>query len=79
MPIEELKRIIESKNIDQIITYAKHIESEEINEALELYEKYYEKELHVAKTIQNILLKAKIARMKNKIPNTGNYSYELEL
>lgn len=78
MGIEELKEIIASNNIDKLISYSKCVKPEYVQEALRLYEKHYEKELDIAKTIQDILIQIKIKRIKNKIPNVGNYSYKLE-
>jgi len=78
MGVEELKEIIASNNIDRLISYSKCVRPEDVQEALELYEKHYKKELDIAKTIQDILIQIKIKRVKNKIPNVGNYSYKLE-
>lgn len=78
MTLEDIKEAMKVNGIDQVLTYVKYIDPEDVNEAAQLYEKYYEKEFSITKTIQDILAQIKIRRVKNKIPSLGNYSYELE-
>lgn len=78
MSLEEIKEAMKIHDIDQLLAYAKRIEPEELDEAVNLYEKYYEAELNVAQTIQNILAQVKSKRIKLKIPCEGSYTYKLE-
>lgn len=78
MSLEDVKEAMRLNSIDEILTHAKHIDPEDIKEAVQLFERYYEKEFTIARTIQDILAQIKIRRVRNKIPNFGNYSYELE-
>jgi hypothetical protein len=78
MSLEEIREAIKNVDIDQLLSFAKVIEQEEVDEALELYEKFYEKELNIALSIQDILTTVKSRTSKLKIPSTGNYTYKLE-
>lgn len=78
MSLEDVKEAMRLKNIDEILTCAKYIDPLDLEEAVQLYERYYEKEFVITKTIQDILAQIKIRRSKNKIPNFGNCSYVLD-
>lgn len=78
MTIEEIKEAAKNNKIDQLLSYAKYLENEEVDEALKIYEEYYNKEINIAKVAQDVVTKFKIRRMKHKIPNVGNYTYKLE-
>jgi uncharacterized protein HemX len=78
MALEEVREAMRQNSIDQVLAHTKHMDREDLDEAVQLYERYYEKEFNITKTIQDILAQIKIRRAKNKIPNLGNYSYELE-
>ncbi len=76
--IEEVKAAIKSRDIDKLLILAKHAKIDEIDTLIELYESFYTKEMIIAKTVQNVLARIKIKRIKNSIPNLGNYTYKLE-
>lgn len=78
MALEDVKEAMKTHQIDNLLAYAKNIEPEDLDEAVNLYEKYYETELNIATSIQDILAQVKARRSKLKIPNIGNYSYELQ-
>lgn len=78
MVLEEVREAMKVNSIDQVLTYSKHVDREDADRAVQLYEKYYEKEFNITKTIQDILAQIKIRRIRNKIPNLGSYSYRLE-
>ena len=78
MSIEEIKEAVKNNKIDHLLSLVKYVDGEDVDEALKIYEEYYNKEANIAKTIQDIVNKFKIRRMKHKIPNNGNYTYKLE-
>lgn len=78
MVVEEIKEAVKNNSIDQVLALAKYITADEVDELLEIYEKYYMKELNISKTVQNILARIRTRRFKNIIPNTGCYTYKLE-
>ncbi|OQS55364.1 hypothetical protein EHP00_730 [Ecytonucleospora hepatopenaei] len=53
--IKEIKAAIESKNIDKLLTYTKDIPEEEIENAINLYEKFYEEEMGRSMFIYNFI------------------------
>lgn len=77
MTIEDLKDAIKRNEIDTVITLAKNIEDDDLEVAIEEYEKYYNHEVAVSNEIQNIISMMRIRRVKNKIPSTGTYTYKL--
>lgn len=78
MPVEDVKEAIKNNRIDEVLVLAKYTTFEEVDEIVKLYEEYYNKELTISKTIQNILADVRIRRMKSVIPPTGCYTYRLE-
>lgn len=78
MTIEEIKEAAEKRDIDRILSLAKYITSKEVDEALNIYDSFYEKESKIAQTIQDILARTRIMKNKKKIPSEGSYSYKLE-
>jgi hypothetical protein len=78
MCIEEIKEAISAHDIEKLLSLTKRIEPEDVDEAVKLYEKFYEAELSIAKIIQDILAHVKSRRSKMKIPFLGNYTYKLE-
>lgn len=78
MCLEQIKEAMKEHNVDQLLAFAKRIEPEDLDEAIDLYEKYYECEVNVALTIQDILAKIRARRLKQKIPTEGSYTYTLE-
>lgn len=78
MGIRELQEAIRSNNIDMVIQLASQFGKEDIKQVLPEYQEYYLHELTIARGIQDILARTRIWRSKKKIPDTGNYTYELE-
>lgn len=78
MSIEEIKEATKNNNIDQLLSLTKYVDNDDVAEALKIYEEYYDKEVNIAKTVQDVVNKFKIRRMKHRIPNNGNYTYKLE-
>ena len=77
MAIEEIREAVCNNDIDRLISIARSVDRDELKEAIEAYEAFYNHETIVAREIQNILSLAKIRRVKNKIPSTGSYTYRL--
>lgn len=78
MAIEEARHAIRSNNIEHVLSVARNVPPEEAGEMLELYEAYYNKEMTIARIVQDILARIKARRVKEKIPNTGHYTCILE-
>lgn len=78
MTIEKVREAIEKRDIDTVLSLAKNIEIEDIDDAVRIYERFHEKETRIRQAIDDILARTKILKSKNKIPVEGSYSYRLE-
>ena len=76
--IDRVKEAAANNDIDTLITLASSIPREELDVAIEEYERFYNRELSVSRDIQNIVAQSRIRRLRNKIPMHGSYTYELE-
>ncbi len=76
--LDEIKKYVETRNVDKLISVVSEIPEDELLKSIELYEMFYNRELLIAKTLQDILAEFRIKRTKAKIPLEGNYTYILE-
>jgi transcription initiation factor TFIIIB Brf1 subunit/transcription initiation factor TFIIB len=76
--MDKIRKAVRTNKIDLILSEAKNIKREHLEEAVELYEKFYQKEFDVTRSIQNIMAKLRVNKFKYSIPNFGNYTYKID-
>lgn len=78
MTMDKIHEAVKSNDIDWLLELTKDVSPETSGAAIAEYERYYQHELAIARTLQDILAQTKLNRSKRKIPETGSYSYNLE-
>lgn len=78
MTMERICEAAKSNDIDSLLMLASDIPPESAGAAVAEYERYYNHELAIACTLQDILAKTKMSRTGRRLPTVGSYSYNLE-
>ena len=76
MKLEQIRDAIRQNKIDRLVVGAKRIDRATIPEAIESYERYYDREMLIANTINELILRSRLAT--KEIPQKGVYTYTLE-
>ncbi|ORD96583.1 hypothetical protein HERIO_1477 [Hepatospora eriocheir] len=76
--IEMIKEAIKNRQIDLLNEYSKYIEKSDLDTAIELYEKYLNKELDKKQVVYNAQIKIKSLKERNKVNSEGFFVCEFE-
>lgn len=78
MALDGVKRAIAANRIDEVISAMRQTKPDEFQAVIEACGAYYDHELMVAQSIQDIVAYCRIRRSRKRIPAHGTFTYTLD-